>query len=1135
MGVTMPLNDATENHLAEILERIISLSLEISNTSNLNDLLNVVVQQTRDLLGCDRALIYQFLPDGDGVVMAESVGEGWTAIFGELIGDPCFASKYAQLYQEGKFSVIEDTHTKLMEPCYADLLARMQVRANLIMPILVGSQAHLFGLLIVHQCDRPRHWQPSEISLLHNIATQLGIALGSSKFQISNTNQPKIPLSTTQSVSNSTEYRQFEPELLWQEVLLQTMSEASPLAFFVVDNRTDKILYFNHYFCEIWNIEHLEARMQSGELKNNDIIPDCIPLIANLSAFIESCKPLQSEENRITIEDEIPFVDQRIIRRFSKQIRDRQDRYFGRLYIFEDITERKQKEYTLKVDAERRQFALESSEDGVWDWNVQTNEVFFSPRWKAMLGFEDSEINNDFNEWHIRVHPEDLENAFVEIDKHFLGETSQFEIEHRLQCKDGSYKWILSRGKILSRAADGAPLRFLGTHVDISDRKRAEFALKESKAKLREAYEEQNALFAAMSDVVLVRNAEGTCLKVVTTKTTNLLGTPKEVISKSIYEELPWSVAEIIVKATREALATKEIVSCEYSLDINGKEAWLDANISPVSEDRVIQFARDITERKRIEIALRESESRFKELADHAPVLIWLSGLDKLCYHFNKIWLDFTGRTTEQEYGNGWAEGVHPDDLQFCLDTYVQAFEARQKFEMEYRLRRFDGEYRWLLDTGVPRFDANGEFLGYIGSCIDISDRKLAEIELAKAKEDAEAAAKAKSNFLSNMSHELRTPMNGVLGIAELLSATNLTAEQQNLVQIIQDSGDTLLAIVNDILDFSKIEAGMMILEAKEFILDDILSSVCKLLNKQALDKQIQLNYAIASHLPSKFIGDSTRLHQILLNLIGNAIKFTQSGHVAIAISGQSPNNKTEPYKLTFAVRDTGIGIQHEYLAELFQAFTQADASISRRYGGTGLGLAITKRLVELMGGTIWAESLGHVGGNPPLNWLPTLDSQGTTFHFEIDLLPSFSTPHTAKLDSNELKIDTHMSEKFPLRILLVEDNLFNQKIASITLKKLGYQADIANNGLEAISAVQQKVYDLVLMDVQMPEMDGLTATRHIRQNSMDQPWIVAITANVMPEDRKACLEAGMNYYLSKPFKIQDIVRIFSTLRSNTM
>ncbi|WP_434686806.1 PAS domain-containing protein [Pseudanabaena minima] len=1244
----MPLTNAAERHLEDILESITSLSLQINNASNLIDMLNITVQQSRMLLGGDRALIYQFLPDGDGVVMAESVGEGWKEILGELIGDPCFHSKYTQLYQAGRYSAIDDTHTQQIEPCYADLLARMQVRANLVMPILVDAQpsAYLYGLLIVHQCDRPRQWKPLEISLLRNITTQLGIVLGSAKFQLSITNPAKIPEQTTQPIFNLAEYSQVSPELLWKDVLLQTLSETSPLAFWVVDNRTDNILYFNHYFCEIWNIEHLEAKMQSGELKNNDIIPDCIPLIVDLPAFIDSCKPLQSEENRIVIEDEIQFVDKRTIRRFSKQIRDLQDRYFGRLYIFEDITERKQKEHTLKVDAERRQFAIESSGDGIWDWNVQTNEVFFSHRWKAMLGFEDSEISNDFSEWNIRVHPEDIEIAYAEIFKHFLGETSQYEIEHRLQCKDGSYKWVLTRGKIFSRAANGAPLRFLGTHVDISDRKRSELALQESEAqqraileaipdlllrvhrdgscldfivssitdknqfvpiqhhlsevlpadllqrqlqaieqaiatnqlqiykhqllkfgklayeevrvaainsnealvivrditdqvasaqrleqisrhvpgviyqyhlrtdgssyfpyasqgirdiydvspedvcddasvvfsriypedlelvvktiaessqnltvwqceyrvhfndgrinwvqgratpqrqadgsilwhgyineitdrkldelalkdsreKLREAYDEQNALFAAMSDVVLVRNAEGNCLKVVPTKTTNLLATPEEVISKSIYEQLPRSIASIIVKATREALETKKIVNCEYSLDIYGKEVWFDANISPVSEDRVIQFARDITE------------------------------------------------------------------------------------------------------------------------------RKLVELELAKAKENAEAATKAKSKFLANMSHELRTPMNGVLGITELLASTNLTAEQQNLLQIIQHSGNTLVAIVNDILDFSKIEAGMMTLEAKEFVLDDILSSICKLLNKQALDKQIQLNYAIASHLPSKFIGDSTRLHQILLNLIGNAIKFTQSGHVAISVNGQSPaDHQTEPYKLTFKVRDTGIGIQHEYLTELFQAFTQADASISRRYGGTGLGLAITKRLVELMGGTIWAESFGHVGGNPPLNWLPTLDSQGSTFYFAIALFTSSAIHQSPKLDISKLPIDTQMAEKLPLRILLVEDNVFNQKIASLTLERLGYQADIANNGLEALNLVQQKNYDLVLMDVHMPEMDGLTATKLIRHSIKYKPWIVAMTANVLPEDRQACFKAGMNDYLSKPFKIQDIVQIFST------
>ena len=265
----------------------------------------------------------------------------------------------------------------------------------------------------------------------------------------------------------------------------------------------------------------------------------------------------------------------------------------------------------------------------------------------------------------------------------------------------------------------------------------------------------------------------------------------------------------------------------------------------------------------------------------------------------------------------------------------------------------------------------------------DITDRKHSEITLAKAKEEAEAATKAKSEFLSNMSHEIRTPMNGVLVMAQILATTELDEDQQDLVQTIVESGDFLLTIINDILDFSKIESGMLEIERKEFVLMDVVKSVYDLLNSQAVTKKIDLQYAIAPNIPTKVIGDSARLRQILINLTGNAIKFTPHGSIAIAITG---NALSEPhqYQLQFTVTDTGIGIKGDRIGKLFQAFTQADTSTSRKYGGTGLGLAISKRLVELMGGTIWVESLGAIGGFPPSDWQSDIVTQGSVFYFVI-------------------------------------------------------------------------------------------------------------------------------------------------------
>jgi PAS domain S-box-containing protein len=909
-----------------------------------------------------------------------------------------------------------------------------------------------------------------------------------------------------------------------EQVLLQAMSETSPLAFFVVDNRTDNILYFNHYFCEIWNIEHLEARMKLGELKNNDIIPDCIALIADLPAFIESCKPLQSEENRTVIEDEIPFTDKRIIRRFSKQIRDRQDRYFGRLYIFEDITERKQKEYTLKVDAERRQFALESGGDGIWDWNVQTNEVFFSHRWKAMLGFEDGEINNDFSEWHIRVHPEDIENAYAQIAKHSLGETNQYEIEHRLRCKDGSYKWVLARGKIVSRGEDGSPSRFLGTHIDISDRKRSELALQESEAR-------QRAILEAIPDLLLRVSLDGTCLEFILPSETNQF-VP---IQKHLSEVLPPDLLEIQLQAVAKAIATREVQIYNHQITKFGHLAHEEIRVSAISDREALVIVRDITTQI-------EPLHRLEQISHNIPGVIYQYHLrtDGSSYfpYASQGMHDIYGVFPEavQDDASAIFARLHPEDLEFVAQSIAESAKNLTVWQCEYRVRFDDGRIIWVYGHSTPQRQTDGSILWH-GYITEITQRKQIEIALSQAKEAAEAATRAKSEFLANMSHEIRTPMNGVIGMTEILAITMLTEEQREYVKIIQNSGNILLSVINDILDFSKIEASKLELENRLFVLADAIKSVDHLLRNQSTNQGTTLKYAIADNVPTSIIGDITRLQQVLINVIGNAIKFTQNGEVAVSVSC------LEPSQILFKIEDTGIGIEGDRINQLFKPFSQADSSISRKYGGTGLGLAICKYLVKLMGGSIWVESLGSVGGDVPFGWQTHTNSttQGSIFYFAIALSSSLPNPAATskQIAPKADKIDhdnSLMSAELPLKILIVEDNLFNQKIISLTLlKKFGYHVDVASNGLEAVQRILQQSYDLVLMDMQMPEMDGLTATRLIRQDRTipKQPQIVAMTANVLPEDRQLCFDAGMNDYLSKPIQHEELLRILSQFRKN--
>ncbi|MGI0479220.1 ATP-binding protein [Geminocystis sp. CENA526] len=426
-----------------------------------------------------------------------------------------------------------------------------------------------------------------------------------------------------------------------------------------------------------------------------------------------------------------------------------------------------------------------------------------------------------------------------------------------------------------------------------------------------------------------------------------------------------------------------------------------------------------------------------------------------------------------------------------------------------------------------------------------LRERKAITQKLKKTNIELELATKAKSEFLANMSHEIRTPMNGVIGIAELLSLTNLDTEQKELINVIQDSGKSLLTIINDILDFSKIEANKIKLEEQYFNLFELIKSICLLMSKEAEKKHIKLEYHIDSDIPDYFLGDCFRLRQILLNLISNAIKFTPKGSVFITINidrkFKFDEEKEElQYQLLVTIKDTGIGIDKDKIDILFEPFTQGDASINRQYGGTGLGLAISKNLVELMGGTIWVESNGKIGGKQPDNWYSKVNYiydkphiQGSTFYFTFqvkevlhcNLSPNYFSE--AKSDKPQPK-----NELPQLKILLAEDNKVNQKVGLLTLKKIGYTADIANNGLEVLEMLEKQFYDVILMDMQMPKMDGITATQKIRQSDTKQPIIIAVTANILEEDRQKCLDAGMDDYISKPI---GIVKLKNTLAKLTV
>jgi len=911
-------------------------------------------------------------------------------------------------------------------------------------------------------------------------------------------------------------------------------------------------------------------------------------------------------------------------------------RMFGTV---QDITERQASRQELKTANERFQLLVAGNASGVWDWDCQTDVLYWSPRFKELVGYRDDEIDPTYADFESRLHPEDRERVIDSLQRHVNG-GCVYDVEYRLRHKDGHYVWCQASGQA-QWDDDGRPLRMAGSITDITERKATEREL-----------QKLSMVAARTEDGVVITDARGRIewANPAFTKITGYdLDTLRGKTPGSILQG-PDTDAET-VKRIRENLAKKQgFRETILNYRANGESYWVEVEVQPLMDDEgnVVNFMaieRDVTERLEQQAKLDEHRRRLEFALETSRSGLWDWYFEDDSVYFSDMWYrmlgyepgelpmafetwaslahpedlprakaaltqylegrthqyacemrmrnksghwqwiktigqgaerDVSGRinrivgmhvdihrqklaqqaieehqnrlefaldatrtglwdwlvdTTDTYFSKSWYTmlGYDPDELPMSLDTWVELCHPEDillakaaldryfagetdRYVCEFRMRNKDGDWQWILDVGeASERDADGRVLRMVGLHVDIHQQKLAQQEIEQARDLAQQASAAKSAFVANMSHEIRTPMNAILGYADLLlDAEQTEADKRNHAVTIQRNGKHLMGLLNDVLDLSKIEAGKMTVEHIACSPDELFFDVVSLMTPQATAKGIELDFEAVDPMPDRVKTDPMRLKQVLINLLGNAIKFTEAGSVRLAVRWERANNDRP--ELVCEIADTGIGMQHEQVEQLFQPFSQADNSTTRRFGGTGLGLAISHNLCKLLGGDLACQST---------------PGRGSVFtaRFEVE-------PAEKPIDPPNKPARQPQNALVGRRVLVVEDGLDNQRLIRHFLTKAGAQAELAENGeagrdMTLAAERAGEPYDVVLMDMQMPVLDGYNATRELRAAGYTRP-IIALTAHSSSADRQACLDAGCTDYLPKPIDRETLVKTVS-------
>ncbi len=1155
----------------------------------------------------------------------QSIAGGYTDVFPADLSIAIGEGMIGKAAETGLAQVSEDVTNNV----FYIRKANEKTKSELSLPIK-DRKNQIIGVLDI-QSDKQCFFEEAQVSALETLCTQVASAIENARLYKEAQSELKVRKAT-------------EKKLVQNDTLLRATLESTADGILVVD-RNGRVSHANRLFAKMWKIpEDLLKTKDDKKLLEfvRDQLIDAEVFLAKVQQLYDS-----SEQSF----DMLHFKDGRIFERFSSPL-IQDSKITGRVWSFRDVTEQKKAEQALEYERYLFSCLADNLPDAIYFKDEQSRCIKINQANAMKLGLKDASEavgKTDFD-FFSAEHALAAFNDEQEIIKTGKALTN---IEEKETWGDGKETWV-STTKMPLRDANGKIIGTFGISRDITKHKLTEMAIKDSEAKYR-------ALFENAADPIFIFDKETTKFLDCNQKVIDRYGYSKEELKIMTPLDLHPDDEKDDVKQHLQNDTTQEYYN---HLTKSGKKFQVEISTSAVkygNRDARLSVVRDITARLKAEEALRENDQKFRAVVETTTNGICIADPYENLSYVNKGFADMLGYKAEDMVGKNLSEFTTP--AQYAI--FREQTKKRQKGKhnnYETVLIHRNGSPIDVLVAASPLTEASGTFKGSMGVFTDITERKRAKEELEKKNREldkallkAESATRAKSEFLANMSHEIRTPMNAVIGMTGLLLDTKLTSEQMEYVETIRSGGDALLGVINDILDFSKIESGKIELENIAFDLRECIEDCLDLQAPKAIQKGIELAYFCEAGTPNSIISDVTRVRQILTNLLGNALKFTEKGEVIVTVKPLKIRGAN--HELLFSVKDTGIGIQKERMNRLFKSFSQVDSSTTRKYGGTGLGLIISKRLSEMMGGTMWVESEVGKGSTffftikakyaeekPKVylkSKLPRLDGkkilivddnetncrilalQTKTWNMEsmttasplqalkwfknnehfdaaildmqmpemdgltlaqkirktknasdlpIILLTSlgkrendteklkelrlanyltkpikqsqlfnvfseifFGTPLAKKTKKEILYIDENMAAKFPLKILLAEDNLVNQKVALRVLSKLGYRVDVVSNGIEAIQAITRQHYDTILMDVMMPEMDGLEATRRIIEKfSNDRPHIIAMTAGAMKDDYEKCAAAGMDDYITKPIDLSQLIEVLKKAATKT-